>query len=241
MKRKIKNFNFAIFILTFIALSFFSSCTIKETSENLRTVEVCGIGEVQVKNDIVSIELSVITRNSDITRASSENAQKMTSVQNALGENGISKNNISTSGYSVYQEKNYQNGRTILGLYNVTNKIKVVLNDVSKVGEIIDIAIKSGANELDSVSYSVSNTNAALKQARILAVKQAEEKANTIATSSGNTLGQVLKISESTENYSYYENSKLGAMNSYSDSATTPISSGKSTIQVKINATYELK
>lgn len=239
--KKIKNFNFAIFTLIFISLSFFSSCTIKETKENLRTVEVCGVGEVQVKNDIVSIELSVITRNSDIMRASSENAQKMTSVQNALLENGISKNNISTSGYSVYQEKNYQNGRTILGLYNVTNKIKVVLNDVSKVGEIIDLAIKSGANELDSVNYSVSNTNSALKQARILAVKQAEEKANTIATSSGNILGQVLKISESTENYSYYENSSLGALNSYADSATTPMSSGKSKLQVKINATYELK
>lgn len=240
MKKKMKNFKFAMFALICLALSF-TSCTIKETKENLRTVEVSGVGEVQVKNDIVSIELSVITRNSDITRASSENAQKMTSVQNALSENGISKNNISTSGYSVYQEKNYQNGRTILGLYNVTNKIKVVLNDVSKVGEIIDLAIKSGANELDSVNYSVSNTNSALKQARILAVKQAEEKANTIATSSGNILGQVLKISESTSNFSDYENSSVGALKTYSDSATTPISSGKSTVQVKVNATYELK
>lgn len=240
MDKKMKNFKFAMFALICLALSF-TSCTIKETKENLRTVEVSGVGEVQVKNDIVSIELSVITRNSDITRASSENAQKMTAVQNALSENGISKNNISTSGYSVYQEKNYQNGRTILGLYNVTNKIKVVLNDVSKVGEIIDLAIKSGANELDSVNYSVSNTNSALKQARILAVKQAEEKANTIATSSGNILGQVLKISESTSNFSYYENSSVEALKTYSDSATTPISSGKSTVQVKVNATYELK
>lgn len=229
-----------IFILALLPL-LFSSCVIREPQKKSRSIEVSGTGEIFVQNDSAKIELSVITKNADVLKASSENAAKMTAVQNALAEKGIEKSEISTSGYSIYQESNYQNGRSVLGAYNVTNRISVVLKDVSKSGEIIDSAIKAGANQLNSVTYFPSSTDAAKKQARILAVKQAEAKANTIATSSGNLLGKLLTIKEENSSFVYDSNSAgFKAESSVADS-TTAMSSGKTKITVSISATYELE
>lgn len=230
-----------IFILALIPL-LFSSCTINQAQKKTRTIEVSGTGEVFLQNDSAKIELSVVTKNADILKASSDNAAKMTSVQNALAEKGIEKTEISTSGYSIYQESNYQNGRKILGAYNVTNRISIIVKDVSKAGEIIDSAIKAGANELNSLSYFPSNTDAAKKQSRILAVKQAESKANTIASSSGNLLGKLLNIREEESNsFAYDSNFSYSKAEAAGASPTTPVSSGKTKISVTVSATYELE
>ncbi|MCH5294843.1 MAG: SIMPL domain-containing protein [Treponema sp.] len=225
-----------------------SSCTIQQAEKFTRTVSVNGTGKVELENDQATISLAVNTRNWDVIKATEENASRMTAVREALIGSGISSDYIYTSGYSLYQESSYQNGRTIPGQYNVTNRINVIVKDISRAGNVIDTAIKAGANQLISLSYSVSNAEAAVKQARLLAVKQAESVANTLATSSAASLGKILTIQEYTP--STYTNaetgrnfsSKLMAEAASADTgAMTPTSGGKTVITVEVNATYELQ
>lgn len=218
-----------------------SSCVIKQVQGQNRTVTVQGSGEIQLSADTATIVMAVITRNPDIIKATEENARKITDVMNAIYNDGIDRSNISTSNYRIYQETNSSgNDRNIQGPYNVSNEITIILTDVSRAGNIIDTAIKAGANNLSELTYSVSNTEEAVKQARMLAIKQAEENASVLASANGTSLGQLLYITE--DSGSLYPRAR-----SYKSSgeaallkAATPIYSGNTSVTVCITACWEL-
>lgn len=228
------------FILIVLIAIGFTSCTIKEQQmSSARSVSVSGTGSVDIISDEATIILAVRTTNWDVVKAVSENADKMTKVQQALVDSGIAKNDIVTENYSIQQETQYQNGRTVLGQYAVSNDIKIMVRDVTKAGSIIDTAIKAGANNLSSLTFSSKNEEDAVKQARLIAIKKAQETASLLATSSGASLGKVLTIvdgSASNPNVPF-----LAKSVGFSSNYQTPISAQNTTVTVTVNATYELQ
>lgn len=231
--------------LFILAALFLSACSIRMTENNRRTVSVSGTGSVEVDADNATITLSVNTRGKDVSKAAEENAQKMTKVQEAVLLAGIAKENISTQRYTVYQESNYSNGRSIPGDYVVSNKIKIFVKDLALTSAVIDSALKSGANELSSFEYGISQKDVYVKQARTLAVQNAHDAANLIATTGGSMLGKLLSVNEHQNEYGVYR--AYAAKNAMADMATeslsvsTPMSAGKSTISFTVDAVYEIK
>lgn len=223
----------------------FSSCVVRQYPAGKRSVTVQGTGSVAVEADRALIELSVITSAKDAGTAASLNAERMKNVQDAIVQAGVSKDSISTENYSIYQESDYVNNRHVMGDYRVSNNIRVFLKDKSLVSTIIDEAIKAGANSLSSLTFSVSNPELAIKEARTAAVQNAHDAANLIAGTAGAELGKVLEIKELTGNYTprkvlsnaMYEAASL----STAGGAETPVSSGKITFDVTVDATFELK
>ena len=226
----------------------FTSCSIQQDNYAKRTVSVSGTGSVTVEADTATIILSVITTGKDVAETSAENAKKMTAVQEAVTKAGIQKDCISTQNFSVYQESHYDNksGKQIYGDYRVTNQIKILVKKISLAGEIIDLALKSGANQLSSLNYGVTDTELAKKQARTLAISQAQEAANLLAGASGAKLGKVLSISEHAD-YAYprailmKSKDVANAGMALEESAPTPISGGSSTITISVDAVYQLR
>lgn len=218
---------------------FFSGCSVS-VGRTERTVTVNGSGLVAVESDIATIKLAVVTRNADVQTASAENAARMTRVQNAVSEQGIPADKFSTEGYSIYQENSYVNGRTVRGDYRVSNGLVVVVSDMDKVGSVIDAAIRAGANELSSLSFDVTDTTDAVREARVLAINQAAEAAALLAGTAGAELGKVARIVENSYVALRSNSMKLAAA---ADSAaiSTPVSAGRSDVRVDVTVTYELK
>ncbi|MBR0496292.1 MAG: SIMPL domain-containing protein [Treponema sp.] len=225
-----------------------SSCSIQQDNYAKRTVSVSGTGSVTVEADTATIILSVITTGKDVAETSAENAKKMTAVQDAVKAKGIQKECISTQNYSVYQESHYDNksGKQVYDDYRVTNQVKILVKKINMAGEIIDLALKSGANQLSSLTYGVTDTEIAKKQARSLAIAQAQESANLLAGASGAKLGKVLSISEHAD-YAYprarlMKTSAVAANDmAIEEAAPTPISGGSSTITISVDAVYQLR
>ena len=219
------------------------SCIVRQYPAGQRTVNVRGTGTIAVEADRAIIVLSVITTATDAGTAAAQNAEKMTKVQEAVIDAGATKDGISTEDYSIYQMSDYVNGRTVMGDYRVSNMIRVYIKDKTKASGIIDAAIKAGANSLSSLSFSVSNPELAIKQARTAAVQNAQEAAKLIAGTSGSELGKVLDIKELNESYQpkrMLTNAMYEAA-AVSDSAETPVQSGKISFTVTVDATFELK
>lgn len=224
------------------------SCSIQQDNYSKRTVSVSGTGSVTVEADTATIILSVITKGKDVAETSAENANKMTAVQDAIKSKGIQKECISTQNYSVFQESHYDNktGKQVYDDYRVTNQVKILVKKIGMAGEIIDLALKSGANQLSSLTYGVTDTEIAKKQARSLAISQAQESANLLAGASGAKLGKVLSISEHSD-YSYPRARLLKASAvanadmALEEAAPTPISGGSSTVTITVDAVYQLK
>lgn len=219
----------------------FSSCIVRQYPASKRTVSVRGTGSIPVEADRAIIVLSVITTAKDAGTAASQNAAKMTSVQEAIIGAGGSRDAISTENYTIYQEYDYVKDRRVAGDYRVSNEIKVFVKNKALASTIIDAAIKAGANSLSSLTFSVSNPELAIKQARTAAVQNAQEAANLIAGTTGSELGKVLNIEEvnalspmAKVSNAMYESSAMA-------DSQTPVQSGKINFTVTVDATFELK
>ena len=222
----------------------FASCIVRQYPAGKRTVSVRGTGSIPVEADRAIIVLSVITTAKDAGTAAGQNAEKMTKVQDAVIAAGCSRDSISTENYTIFQEYEYMKDRRVPGDYRVSNEIKIYLKDKKLASTIIDSAIKAGANSLSSLSFTVSNPELAIKQARTAAVQNAHEAAKLIAGTTGSELGKVLKIEEVKDGYNaplakVYANARFES--AASNDASTPVQSGKINFTVTVNATFELK
>lgn len=223
----------------FLGAMFLTSCSVKQVQYSERTVSVQGTGVVTVDNDNAIIVLSVITRDPESTVAAEANAEKMTKVQDAIIAAGCPKDSLTTQNYIINQDYNYQT--QTYGNYTVTNQIKISLKDLSITNKIIDEAIKAGANNVSQLDFFVSDTNMAYKQARTMAVQNAQEAANLIAGASGAKLGKVLSIKEVPSGRSSWNGNGYVAAKAEMASPETPLQGGSREFSVVVDAVYEIK
>ena len=81
--------------------------------------------------------------------------------------------------------------------YQADNQVNVTLHDISTVGDVIDDAVKAGANLSNGITFQLSDENQGVNQALDDAVADARAKAETLAGAGDAQLGQVVSIQES--------------------------------------------
>lgn len=220
----------SLYFMIFLGTIFFSSCTVNKPAEPVRTISVSGTGSVAVKPDQVTLRFFVKTSEWNVNLAAEKNATATTNVLKAIKALEIDEADIATYDYRISQD----NSKDYPGKYTVTNSITVLVRNIEKTGNVIDEAVKNGANGLTSFEYSVSDTATALRQARTLAVQDA---AALLAGASGCILGNVMDIQE---NESMYSNTRMLKGVGF-NSASTPIEAGTVTISTSVNITYALQ
>jgi uncharacterized protein YggE len=115
----------------------------------------------------------------------------MAQVIDALVALGISKDSVQTVSYSLTPMLESAQDQTtppkIVG-YQATNTISVTINNLGSnlalVGKALDTAISAGVNEVQSVTFSLSDSalSALEKQALQMALQDADAKASAIAS-----------------------------------------------------------
>ena len=80
--------------------------------------------------------------------------------------------------------------------YRARNVLTVRLDDVSKVGPLVDAVTGAGATNVDSIAFGLKDDKAARRQALIAAVREAREKAEAMAEGLGLKLAGVQGVDE---------------------------------------------
>ncbi len=175
----------------------FATQAFANTASNDFTVSTTGEVTLKVAPDVAYINLGVETNNTSSSKASEENAKITNNLISVLKENGIADNDIKTQYYSVYPRYNYKEDSTqeIIG-YTVSHSLSVTVRNLDNVGDILDIAIKNGANNNSGVSFDVENKDAYYQKALTEALNKAISKGNTLALTVGVTNPSVKSISE---------------------------------------------
>ena len=238
MKHIIKSFAIAG-----LGLSLFSSCVLSrpaEKTEEKRTITVSGSGSVSVKPDMVSMKFIVRTNGWNSVQVAERNAINTTNTIAALKEVGIPESDISTYDYSISQD----NTHNYAGEYTARNTIAVIIRNLDITGKVIDAAVKNniGANGITSFEYLVSDKTTALREARTLAIKNAQDAASLLAGASGCKVNGVMNIREDYTSVGR-ENDRLFkavSMSLEGSAPSTPIVEGNITISSNVTVTYEL-
>ena len=211
------------------------------------TITVNGEGTIEVEPDLAYVYVGVSTSGVTAKEAQDQNSAKMTAVQSALIAMGIGENDIKSNYVSVYPEYSYNQAtgeQTITG-YTATHMLEVKTTDVDHTADIIDTALRAGANRTDGVSFTLSNPNLYYGDALKLAVSNAGQSANAIAGALGVTIQSPVSVIENTSsgvtrsyNASYAMEEAVVTMDSGS-AASAPITYDEIEVTARIEVTYQ--
>ena len=207
----------------------------------VKTITVIGDGKVKIKPDIARANIGVEVLRPSVEEASAANKKLIESVIKTLVDAGIAKEDIQTSGFSVYAERFGQDGPLPDDKvnYRVSNNVQVTIRDLDKVGEVLDAAMKSGANNIYGIEFSLEDNTSAKSEARKDAVADAKAKAEELAELTGVKVGKVLSISEVIGGAPpYYSN--LQTTNAFGGGGGQPIQPGELEIGTQLQITYEI-
>ena len=209
-----------------------------------RSIHVTGNGSVVGEPDMATLNLGVSVEKKTVAEAREVAAVAMTAVIDSLKANDIAENDIQTERFSIRPQYDYtENGRVLRG-YSVNNTVSAKARDLENLSEIIDAAAIVGGDivVVNSIQFMIEDPTPLQAQARALAVKNAEAKAQTLAEAGGVTLGKPITISETSHAapppIAYAE---AAAFADDSARSATPIEAGELTVTVNITVVYEIK
>jgi hypothetical protein len=204
------------------------------------TISVSGQGQVYLTPDMATIFIGVHSQNENVTVALQENNAKAQAIADALKNMGVDPKDIQTSNFNVYPQQQYgPNGETTDLIYAVDNTVNVTVRDLTKMGQLLDTVVSSGANNINGISFDVKDREKALSQARELAIKNARQQAEEVATAAGVTLGNVYSINIYTSGNPTPIYDAKGGMAAAQSSV--PVSAGQMLITVDVNMQFEIQ
>ena len=160
-------------------------------------ISVTGAGETQVSADAAVVSLGVNVRNKDVLTAQQKVNGIIASIRQALAEEGIPEDCINTDYMNIYAVYDYQGDQEQVQGYNAGSTLAIKVTDIDRVGKVIDCAFAAGANTLNGISFSASDTEAAKAESLKKAVTDARIRAEVLAEAAGLKLTGIETISES--------------------------------------------
>ncbi len=236
-----KFFAFAILMLAF-ALSACGPTTINQAApENLRTLNVSGVGVVYLTPDIAYINIGVNTQGPNASEAVETNKAQTNAVIKAIQDFGVEVKDIRTTNFSIWPSPQYDElGQIKSTNYVVDNTVNVTIRDLDKLGDLLDAAISAGANSIYSIQFDVEDKTQAAAEARDQAVKDAKAEAEALANAAGLKLGDIQTISYFESSPTPYIDGRGGGFEAAA-SVPVPIQPGQLAISVTVNITYTIK
>lgn len=238
MKPSIRHFTLG----AILALLLVSGIAAAADTAGEHVIQTTGTGSVIGTPDRAQVTFSVETENADVKAAQAENALQMTQVHDAILAAGIPEDALKTTGYTIYPVYEESTGllKPKIKTYHVSNSLTVTLHNVSRTGEIIDIAVANGVNQASSIQFMLSDEKQQELRTEALkeAVTRARADADTVSAAMGTTITGVQRA-ETGGGYTpvYFQNYALDSA-APKAAAATPIQSGDITVTATVTITY---
>lgn len=145
--------------------------------------------ERKVSPDLAYVNYSLIGNGATSKLASDAAAVKAAMVKKALLKNAITSDMLEQVSYHI--NPIYNDKRKIIG-YKAVNNVKVRVEQIEKLGDIIDSLTAGGADNIGSISYTLKNREVYQELLLQDAIYMARKKAAVIAQSGGRNLGRML-------------------------------------------------
>lgn len=217
----------------------FSVNSIQTTKSDLFTVT--GVGEISAVPENASVSLGVTKNGTTADLAQTEVNKVLNVLLTDLKEMGVKEDKIKTENINVNPTYNFDNGSQTITGYTASQNLSIEVEDVELANQIIDTATTDGANVISGVSFTLNDEEKErlTAEARKIAIKDAKEKAKTIAGEAGITLGKVINIQvEEGDNQPIPFDARV-ANETLQKEETTDLQPGENKIKVTVYLSYE--
>lgn len=178
-----------------------------DTASQQDTISVSATANIQAQPDKAELYVKIATLDTDAQKSQQKNSEISDQVIKNLLLEDVSKKDIETSQYYLDQKIRYgRDGEQIIDGYETIHILKITTAQTTEVGKLIDVAIKGGANGINSIVFTLSDEKKAELRNEALAdaATEAKQKATKIAASLGVRLGKLHTASESSFDFRPY-------------------------------------
>jgi uncharacterized protein len=203
-----------------------------------RTITVVGSGTVEVAPDRAILVAGIQIDGDDASQTASAAATKLNALLQAFRNAGIPAERLQSSGLQIDPRYTGDMQEKIVG-FRASAQVTVTIDDVSKVGAILDAARGGGANQIQPVQWTLKNFSAAQRNALAEAAQDGIGQAGAVARGAGVGVGRL--VSMSTDNSQgpqpLYDRAALQAAPAADSTPTAP---GLITVTTTVSMTFAM-
>jgi uncharacterized protein YggE len=203
-------------------------------------IVMAGEGLVQASPDRAWITITAESRAGNPREAQRRNADVMQPVHDKLRAAGVPADAIRTVAYDLQPEWDFVNNRRVSRGYVARNTIEVRVDAVDRAGELLEIAVASGATSVGGIRFDVKDHTRLEREALRLAVAEARAKADAVAAAAGGAVARVVRIEERGV-ISRPPVPMVAAREALQASDAPPMAPGQIEIRAQVTLTAELK
>lgn len=210
------------------------------------SILVNGTGEVRIAPDEAVVQLGVVAQETSAREAQSEASRIAGAILSAVAELGVEREAIQTS--QLYLTPVYEQGgprqqvptEPRIIAYRASNTVSIRLEDLTKIGPVIDAGIDAGSNQVEGVSFQLRNDRRARQEAMRRAVAEARGKAQAMAEALEVSLGPILDAQEGGYSIDRPQFAQTRMMAMESSMADTPVAAGQVTVSASVTLRYRI-
>jgi uncharacterized protein YggE len=227
-------------VLGFSALSIAQSSTLNPVPN---TIFVGADGKFETAPDTALIQFNISAQADSAKDAYDQAAQQAEATRQVLRANGIDPKSAEIGFFSVNPQYDWTKPKHKAIGYQVTTSVSLKLKDFSKIGPVTQQLADASVGESQSLSYTLDSTDEAKSKAVADAYRRARASAQSLATASGRTLGELSYATVDT-----FENIRVAgphhamarAMGAQTPAPTEEFSPQNVTVTAHVNAMFVL-
>lgn len=219
------------------------------------TISVNGEGEVFAVPDLATFSVTIQEEALEVQEAQEVATEKANAIIEYLRDAGIEERDIKTTDYNVYPQYDWMEGaqsngfptpgRQVLRGYQVSQTISVKVRDTEEAGTILSGVGSRGASNVSGLSFTIDDEDELKREARGMAIEDAQEKAEELADQLGVRLVRIVSFYENEGGYSpvaMYARGGVAMDMAVAESAPAPqLPVGENKIVSNVNVTYEIR
>lgn len=210
------------------------------------TVFVGADGKFETAPDTALIQFNISAQADTAKEAYDRASKEADATRQVLRSNGIDPKSAEIGFFSLNPIYDWKNPKRKIIAYQVTTSVSLKLKDFSKIAPVTQQLADASVSESQSLSYTLDSTEEAKAKAVADAYRRARASAQSLATASGRTLGELSYASvDTSENIRVYapmqRRAMPMAMAAAAPAPTEEFTPQNVTVTAHVNAMFVLK
>jgi len=207
------------------------------------TLSVEGTGVVRAAPDMATVRLGIVADGERASDVQQEVNRVAASILAAVRSQGVRDSDVQTARLRLFPRyAPAVRGETSPRIdgYQAANTVTIRVDDLDRVGRIVDAALGAGANQLEGVTFGLDDDTDARERALRQAVEEARSKARVMADALDVELEEVLSVNEGGI---FIQPPVMGVMEArmaVQADAPTPVSPGEVEVRASVSIRYRI-
>lgn len=163
---------------------------------NFPHIETVGTSQIVIKADMAELNVEVVTEAKTPADAKAGSDKAVADFIDRLTKAGVKREQIQSANLQLYPNHVYDpETRTNNEVgYKASRKVTVTITELDKLNNILDSALAQGINRINNIAFKSSREAELIEEARLLAIKDAQQKAKFLAKGFGERLAGVWEV-----------------------------------------------